>query len=211
MDKYDPRGRTKLIVDEWGTWYDKLPGTKDGFLQQQNTVRDAVVAGINLNIFNNHADRISMANIAQIVNVLQAMILTDGAQMVKTPTFYVFKMYNVHQDATLIPTKLITEDYTYEEDAIPALTASASKKDDVVSITLSNANPNEALSVDCNLGDDKLKVISAQVVTGDKITDYNDFGQDEKVSISELKVKDPKKGTLSLEIPAHSVVLVQLK
>ena len=86
MDKFDPEGKITLIVDEWGTWYDKLPDTKEGFLQQQNTVRDALVAGINLNIFNNHADRISMANIAQIVNVLQAIILTKGHAMVKTPT-----------------------------------------------------------------------------------------------------------------------------
>ncbi|NJO89374.1 MAG: alpha-N-arabinofuranosidase, partial [Chloroflexia bacterium] len=122
MDKYDPEGKVKLIVDEWGTWYDKLPGTKDGFLQQQNTVRDALVAGINLNIFNNYADRISMANIAQIVNVLQSVILTKGAEMVKTPTYHVFKMYNVHQDATLIPIEFESEKYEYKGETIPAIT-----------------------------------------------------------------------------------------
>lgn len=211
MDKYDPRGRTKLIVDEWGTWYDKLPGTKEGFLQQQNTVRDAVVAGINLNIFNNHADRISMANIAQIVNVLQAMILTREEVMVKTPTFYVFKMYNVHQEATLIPSKLITEDYEYNGEAVPALTASASEKDGVVSITISNANPNKALPIVCDLGSNELKVVVGQIVNGEKMTDYNDFGKEEKVNISNFKVDKPKDGKLTMEIPAHSVVLVQLQ
>ncbi|MDA3931043.1 MAG: alpha-N-arabinofuranosidase [Prolixibacteraceae bacterium] len=211
MDKYDPEGNVKLIVDEWGTWYDKLEGSKDGFLQQQNTVRDAVVAGINLNIFNNHADRISMANIAQVVNVLQAMILTNGAQMVKTPTYYVFKMYNVHQDATLIPSKLNTENYEYNGESIPALTASASVKDEVVSISLSNSNPNKAITIECELGNEDLKLISSQIVTGEKITDYNDFGKDEKVTVVDFKTEEAKQGKLSLEIPAHSVVLVQLK
>ena len=150
MDKYDPEGKIKLIVDEWGTWYDKLPGTKDGFLQQQNTVRDAVVAGINLNIFNRYAGRISMANIAQIVNVLQSVILTSGPEMVKTPTYHVFKMYSVHQDANLIPVSLETERYTYKEESIPAITASASEKDGILSITLTNANPNKAVTIDCN-------------------------------------------------------------
>ncbi|MFA9390302.1 MAG: alpha-N-arabinofuranosidase [Prolixibacteraceae bacterium] len=211
MDKYDPRGRVKLIVDEWGTWYDKLEGTKDGFLQQQNTVRDAVVAGVNLNIFNNHADRISMANIAQVVNVLQAMILTKGPLMVKTPTYYVFKMYNVHQDATLIPSVLTTEDYEFNGEKIPALTSSASIKDGVVSITFSNANPNKSELVECNLGDQQYKTISGKIVNGDKITAYNDFGQPEKVGIADFKVEKPKKGSLKVEIPAHSVVLIQLQ
>ena len=211
MDKYDPNGKVKLIVDEWGTWYDKLEGTKDGFLQQQNTVRDAVVAGINLNIFNNYANRISMANIAQVVNVLQAMILTRGELMVKTPTYYVFKMYNVHQDATLIPIEFESEKYEYNGEIIPAVTSSASIKDDVVSITLSNSNPNKAITVECDLGNEKLKAITGQIVTGNEITDYNDFGKDEKVNISDFKVENPKKGKLTIEIPAHSVVLVQLK
>lgn len=210
MDKYDPEGKVKLVVDEWGTWYDKLPGTRDGFLQQQNTVRDAVVAGINLNTFNNHADRISMANIAQIVNVLQAVILTKGPEMVKTPTYYVFKMYTVHQDATLIPIEFESENYEYNGETIPALTVSASIKDEVVNITLTNANPEKAIAVECDLGKD-FRSVSGQIVTGKEITDYNDFGKEEKVSIADFKVKKPENGTLKLEIPAHSVVLVQLK
>ncbi|WP_297085928.1 alpha-L-arabinofuranosidase C-terminal domain-containing protein [uncultured Draconibacterium sp.] len=210
MDQYDPEGKVKLIVDEWGTWYDKLPGTKDGFLQQQNTLRDALVAGINLNIFNNHADRISMANIAQIVNVLQSVILTKGAQMVKTPTYHVFKMYNVHQDATLIPLEIESEEYEFNGQAIPALTASASKKDGITSITLTNANPNKALKVDCVLDTD-LKLAGAQIITAENISDYNDFGKDELVSIKKFNVAKPKNGKLSVELPSKSVVLVQLQ
>ena len=211
MDKYDPERKVKLIVDEWGTWYDKLEGTKEGFLQQQNTVRDAVVAGINLNIFNNHADRVSMANLAQVVNVLQSVILTKDELMVKTPTYQVFKLYTVHQGATLVPTELTCENYTFNGESIPSLTASASMKDDMVNITLSNANPNEAAKLDIDLGKDGLKVVKGQIVNGKEITDYNDFGKEEKVSIKDFKVSDPKDGKLSIDIPAHSVLLVQLK
>lgn len=210
MDKYDPEGKIKLIVDEWGTWYDKLPGTKDGFLQQQNTVRDAVVAGINLNIFNRYAGRISMANIAQIVNVLQSVILTSGSEMVKTPTYHVFKMYSVHQDARLIPVSLETERYTYKEESIQAITASASEKDGIVSITLTNANPNKAITIECKLGKD-YRTVSGKIVTGKEMTAYNDFGKEEKVTVSEFMPGKIKNGVLKLEIPAFSVVLVQLQ
>lgn len=210
MDKYDSEGKIKLIVDEWGTWYDKLPGTKEGFLQQQNTVRDALVAGINLNIFNNHADRISMANIAQIVNVLQSVILTKGTEMVKTATYYIFKMYNVHQDANLIPLELKGEDYEYNNESIPAITASASEKNGVTNITITNANPNKAILIDCKIGNN-LKIVSGKIVSGKQMTDYNNFGEKEKVFINDFKVDKIKKGTLQVEIPAHSVILLELK
>ncbi|MEL6720498.1 MAG: alpha-L-arabinofuranosidase C-terminal domain-containing protein [Bacteroidota bacterium] len=210
MDKYDPKGRMKLIVDEWGTWYDKLPGTKDGFLQQQNTLRDALVAGINLNIFNSHADRISMANIAQIVNVLQSVILTKGSEMVKTPTYYVFQMYNIHQDAMLIPMELESEQYEYNGESIPALTASASKKDGVISITITNSNPNKAIPFTCDIGT-AFSTASGKIINSKAITDYNDFGQEEKVMMKDFAVKKAKNNMLNIEIPAHSVVLLQLK
>ncbi|OBY66081.1 alpha-N-arabinofuranosidase [Polaribacter reichenbachii] len=210
MDKYDPEGKMKLIVDEWGTWYDKLPGTKEGFLQQQNTVRDALVAGINLNIFNNHADRISMANIAQIVNVLQSVILTKDQEMVKTPTYQIFKMYNVHQDANLIPINLETENYEYNGEVIPALTASASQKNGVTSITITNANPNKAIPMDLQLGRD-FKSVKGKIVTGKEITDYNHFGEKEKVFISDFKIGKIKNEVLALKVPAHAVILIQLQ
>ncbi len=209
MKKYDPRGRIKLVVDEWGTWYDKLPGTKDGFLQQQNTVRDALVAGVNLNIFNNNADRISMANIAQIVNVLQSVILTDGAKMVKTPTYYVFKMYNVHQDATLVPIELNSNDYTYGGESLKAVNASASIKDETLSITLCNIDPNNEQEIEIELGVE-YGTVKGEVITSDKFTDYNDFGKEEKVNIEDFKVKSPKNGSMKVKLPKHSVVLLTL-
>ncbi|WP_045030100.1 alpha-N-arabinofuranosidase [Draconibacterium sediminis] len=210
MLKYDKEGKVKLIVDEWGTWYDQLPGTKGGFLQQQNTVRDALVAGINLNIFNNHADMISMANIAQIVNVLQSPILTKGKEMVKTPTYYIFKMYNVHQEANLVPLELQTEDYSYEGESIPAITASASEKDGVVSVTITNANPNKTVSINCSLNKD-LKVADAKILTSNSYTDYNDFGKEEKVSLSDFSTAEVRDKQLNISIPAHSVLLLQLQ
>ncbi|MBP7506221.1 MAG: alpha-N-arabinofuranosidase [Prolixibacteraceae bacterium] len=211
MDKYDPKKNISLVVDEWGTWYDPLPGSNPGFLQQQNTLRDAVVAGVNLNIFNNHADRISMANIAQIINVLQSVILTKEDKMVLTPTYYVFKMYNVHQDATLVPTELKCENYVYNGQSIPAVNASSSIKDGVLSITFSNMNPNKSVSVDCNVAGGEYKKASGKIITAKNITDYNDFGKAETVNMQDFKVNNPVKGKLNVEIPAHSVVLVQLK
>lgn len=211
MDKYDPKKRISLVVDEWGTWYDPLPGSNPGFLQQQNTLRDAVVAGVNLNIFNNHADRISMANIAQIINVLQSVILTKDDKMVLTPTYYVFKMYNVHQDASLVPTELKCENYNYNGQSIPAVNASSSIKDGILSITFSNMNPNKSVSVDCDITGGEYKKASGKIITAKNITDYNDFGKAETVNMQDFKVNIPVKGKLNIEIPAHSVLLVQLK
>src|SRR5690606_37293329 len=126
IDKYDPAKRVALVVDEWGGWYNVQPGTNPAFLYQQNTMRDAVLAGATLNIFNNHAERVQMANLAQTVNVLQAVILTDEEKMILTPTYHVMKMYNVHQDAKLLPITVKSNDYTFNGQKLPAISASAS-------------------------------------------------------------------------------------
>jgi alpha-N-arabinofuranosidase len=127
MDRYDPRNRVGLIVDEWGTWYSVEPDTNPGFLYQQNSLRDALVAALTLNIFNSHCGRIKMANLAQTVNVLQALILTEKDKMILTPTYHVYDMFKVHQDAILIPQQLTCKNYTYEDSDIPAISASASR------------------------------------------------------------------------------------
>lgn len=139
MDKYDPQKRVGLMVDEWGIWYDPEPGKDMGALYQQNTLRDAVVAGITLNIFNRHCDRVKMASVAQMVNVLQAMILNDKERMVLTPTYYVFKMHKAHQGARLIPIEMSAPEYKLDQTSVPSLNASASrdkvratKKDDCI-------------------------------------------------------------------------------
>jgi alpha-N-arabinofuranosidase len=211
MDQYDPNNRVGLIVDEWGNWFNVEKGTNPGFLYQQNTLRDAVSGSITMNTFNNNAHRVKMANIAQMVNVLQAVILTKDEQLVKTPTYYLFKMYRVHQDATLIPSNLKSEAYEFEGQQIPALSSSASIKDGVVSISLSNVNPNKDIKVELAITGHDLKSGNGQIITAQNINDYNDFGQEEKVTLKDFKVPAPKNGKLSVTIPAHSVVLVQLK
>ncbi len=211
MDKYDPQKRVGMIVDEWGNWFNVEEGTNPGFLFQQNSLRDAMVAAINLNIFNNHADRVKMTNIAQMVNVLQSVILTKDEEMVLTPTYYVFKMYNVHQDATLVPSNISTENYTYNSKSVPAVNVSSSIKDGVLSITLCNLNPNKAQKVELEITGDSYAEASASVITSDKLDAYNDFGKNEDVNIRNFEVDKPKNGKLTVELPSKSVVLVQLK
>ncbi len=211
MDKYDPEKRIGLIVDEWGNWFNVEPGTNPGFLYQQNTLRDAMVAGINLNIFNNHADRVKMANIAQMVNVLQSVILTKDDEMVLTPTYYVFKMYAVHQDATLVPSHLKTGEYSLERHSVPKVNASASTKDGALNLTLCNLDPNNSESVEIDVTGVEYTSASGQIVTSDNMNNYNDFGKKETVTLETLKVDKPKNGKLTLELPSKSVVLVQMK
>src|SRR6185436_21052749 len=127
MDKYDPQQKIALVVDEWGGWYDVEKGTNPGFLYQQNTIRDAMIAGVTLNIFNNHSDRVRIANLAQTVNVLQAVILTNEEKMLITPTYHVMEMYNVHQDATHLPVTLNSTEYVWGSEKLTAVSASASK------------------------------------------------------------------------------------
>lgn len=211
MDKYDPKKRVGMIVDEWGSWFNVEEGTNPGFLFQQNSLRDAMVAAINLNIFNNHADRVKMTNIAQMVNVLQSVILTKDDEMVLTPTYYVFKMYNVHQDATLVPSNISTENYTFDGKSVPAVNVSSSIKDGVLSVTLCNLNPTKGEKVELEVTGDTFTEANASIITSDKLDAYNDFGKNENVSISNFEVAKPKNGKLTIDLPSKSVVLVQLK
>ena len=211
MDKYDPDKKVGLLVDEWGTWFDVEPGTNPGFLFQQNTLRDALVAGINLNIFNNHADRVRMSNIAQMINVLQSVILTKDKEMVLTPTYYVFKMYNVHQDATVLPLEIKCNKYASGSESVEAINASASVKDGVVSITLCNLDPVNSQSVNFTLQGLKSTRISGKIVTANKMNAYNDFGKKEEVSIADFTGAKLNKGLVEASIPAMSVVLIQLR
>ena len=152
MDEYDPDNKIGLIADEWGNWFDVEPGTNPGFLFQQNTLRDAVTAALYLNIFNNHARRVKMANVAQIVNVLQSMILTKEDQLVKTPTFYVFKMYKVHHNSTLLPITVQCDDYTFDGENLPSISASASTDSlGKIHISLSNIDPENSKKIEIDL------------------------------------------------------------
>ncbi len=211
MDKYDPSKKVGLLVDEWGTWYDVEPGTNPGFLYQQNTLRDALVAGINLNIFNNHADRVRMSNIAQMINVLQSVILTKDKEMVLTPTYYVFKMFNVHQDATLLPIEIRCGKYTLGTESVEAINASASIKDGVINITLCNLDPAKSQNVSFDVQGAKFASVSGKIVTANKINAYNDFGKKDEVTLTDFTNAKLNKGQVEAVIPAKSVVLIQLR
>ncbi len=176
MDKTDPQKKIGLIVDEWGAWYDVEPGTNPGFLFQQNTLRDAVLAGVILNIFNHHADRVKMANIAQLANVLQAMVLTDKEKFTVTPTYHVFEMYTVHQDATLLPDELQSADYSLGSEKIPSVSASASRDNaGKIHVTLCNLNPNQPAEVACELIGAKAQKLSGRVLTAPEMNARNTF------------------------------------
>ncbi|MBN1310937.1 MAG: alpha-N-arabinofuranosidase [Anaerolineae bacterium] len=212
MDRYDPEKRVGLIIDEWGTWYDVEPGTNPGFLHQQNTLRDALVAGTILNIFNNHCERVYMANIAQTINVLQAMVLTDGEQMLLTPTYHVFEMYKVHQDATLLPIDLVSVPYTNGDETIPAINASASRDDEgKVCLSLCNLDPEREMSISCRLRGMKPARTAGRVLTADTINTHNTFDEPEAVKPEAFDKMSLTGDTLSVSLPAKSVVVLKIE
>ena len=212
MDKQDSSKRIGLIVDEWGTWHDVEPGTKPGFLYQQNTLRDALVAGSTLNIFNNHADRVKMANIAQMVNVLQAMVLTDKAKMLLTPTYHVFEMYAVHHDAKLLPTELQSGTYESGSEKIPQLNISASRDGEgKIHVTLCNLHPRLPTVVACELQGAKAKNISGRILTAADMTAHNTFEQPETVKVAAFSDAKTSGDGFGATLPAKSVVVLELE
>jgi alpha-N-arabinofuranosidase len=212
MDRYDPQKRIGLITDEWGIWTDVESGTNPGFLYQQNTLRDAILAGINLNIFNAHCDRVKMTNIAQTVNVLQAVILTDKEKMLLTPTYWVYYLYKVHQDATLLPIAFACDKYELNGKRMDAVSVSASKDaSGKIHITLVNIDPNKAQSIESELRGITVKNVSGKILTAAKINDYNTFEQPNTVSVKDFKEAKLSKGVLTITLPAKSVVMLEIE
>jgi alpha-N-arabinofuranosidase len=214
MDRYDPEKRVGLIVDEWGTWFEVEPGTNPGFLYQQNTLRDALVAGVSLNIFNKHCDRVYMANIAQTVNVLQAMILTDNEKMILTPTYHVFEMYKVHQDATLLPTYLSSGEYSYEDNSIPALNASASKDESgAIHLTLCNTDHSKSAKVSCELRGAGANRVSGKVLTAPQLNAHNTFVEPNAIQPRDFNNEELRLdgNRILVELPAASVAVLALE
>ncbi|MDR0833860.1 MAG: alpha-N-arabinofuranosidase [Candidatus Symbiothrix sp.] len=210
MDTYDPKKNIGLMVDEWGTWFDVEPGTNPGFLFQQNTLRDAMVAALTLNIFNKYTGRIQMTNIAQVVNVLQSMILTKDDKMLLTPTYFVFKMYAVHQDATAIPLNLVCETKKIREKDVPVVSASASQKDGKIHISLTNLDLKSAQDVTIQLSGMKASQVSGQILTAKTVTDHNTFDNPNVLKPADFKGAKLKKDELTLQLPAHSIVVLEL-
>ncbi len=211
MDKYDPEKKVALVVDEWGGWYAPLPGSNPGFLVQQNSMRDAVLAALNLNIFSRHADRVRMANIAQMINVLQAMIMTDKEKMVLTPTYYVFKMYVPFQDATFIPVTFDAGTYTHGDITLPRIDAIAAK--DTTGkfwLELTNLDPNESTEVEANLRGISAKSAVGETLTAPKVDSVNSFEAPNTVVPKPVSAKI-QGGKLSLKLEPKSVTVISFE
>ncbi len=212
MDKYDPRKKVAMVVDEWGGWYDVEPGTNGAFLFQQNTMRDAMIAGTTLNIFNNHCDRVRMANLAQIINVLQAVILTNEEKMLLTPTYHVMEMYNVHQDATMLPLIVKSNDYKMGNEILKAVSASASKdKNGLTHISLVNIDANKAQEVTITINGANYTNVTGRILTSDKLQDYNSFENPGKVTPAPFSAASLVDSNLKVKLPPFSVVVLELK
>lgn len=212
MDKYDPQKKIAMIVDEWGAWYNVEPGTNPGFLYQQNTLRDALLAGTILNIFHKHCDRVRIANIAQLVNVLQALFLTEGDKMLLTPTYHVFDMYKVHQDAIMLPIEVTSPVYSRLGKEINSVSASASKNDEgKIHISLVNIDPNQSVEITCRLDDqENRKFVSGNIITAPKVDSHNTFEKNNEVILKDFKDVSLKKGVVTAKIPAKSLVTIEL-
>jgi alpha-N-arabinofuranosidase len=212
MDKVDPRGRIGLLVDEWGTWWDTEPGTNPSFLYQQNTLRDAVSAGIFLNAFNKHCDRVKMANIAQTINVLQAMILTKEEKMILTPTYHVFEMYKVHHDATLLPIEFQCSDYEFGNERILSLDVSASRdKSGKIHLSLCNLDPQKSAELACKILGMEAKKISGRVLTADAMTAHNTFDHPQAVKPAAFNDFSLKDDILTATLPSKSVTVLEIE
>ena len=216
MDKRDPQKKIGLLVDEWGTWWDEEPGTIRGHLYQQNTMRDAFVAALTLNIFHRHVDRIKMANIAQVVNVLQSMILTDmkgNGHMVLTPTYHVFRMYQPFQDATALPLAISCDSIKVRENqTIPTIYSSAAKtKDNSIVVSLANISLDKTQDIDIVSDLSTINNITGEILKCKNISDYNDFEHPQTITPHVFKDMKIKKNIIKIKIPAKSIVVLNIK
>lgn len=208
MDRYDPDNRIGLLLDEWGTWFDVEPGTNPGHLFQQNSMRDAMVAALSFNIFHKYTGRLKMANIAQIANVLQSMVLTKGDRMVLTPTYHVFRMYNVHQDATYLPSTCNAPSFTDANGrTCPYIDVTASKDNEgVIHLSLTNVNLEEDAEIVIDLGIKGKPTVSGEILTAESIQAYNGFDRPDNVRPAGFNGFKAKGGKLVVNLPAKSVV-----
>lgn len=212
MDEYDPEKKIGMIVDEWGTWYTCEPGTNPGFLYQQNTMRDALVAGITLNIFNKHSDRVKMANLAQIVNVLQAVILTEGEKMIKTPTYHVFDIYKYHQDAELVESSIETKQIGAEEEwQVPNLTESVSvAPDGTIHLTMTNLSIGESYDIETTIVDRNITSVKGEIIT-EEMHAMNTFDMPDHVTVEAFDGTWITEKGIRFTIPACSVLHLELR
>ena len=212
MDAVNPQRWVQLIIDEWGTWYDVEPGTNPGFLYQQNSMRDALIAGINLNLFNNHSERVRMANLAQAINVLQSLVLTDNEKMILTPTYYIFKMYKVHHDANWLQSTVTCSDYAFGDKTIPSISVSSSKDaNGKVHVSITNIDPHNAISTSVFLNGIDVANASGQIITSSNYTDCNTFDNPNKIGIKPFNDFKVSKGSIVLNMPPLSVITIEIE
>ena len=211
MDKYDPKKHVALVVDEWGVWLKPKAGTEQMFLIQQNSLRDGMAAAMNLNIFARHADRVRMTNIAQMVNVLQAMIMTEGPKMVLTPTYHIYKMYVPFQDATLLPVTFNAGEYKFDKITLPKVDALAARgKDGKVWLALINLDPKAESVVTANVPGVAASRAEGEVLSAPSFASVNSFDAPTTVAPKPFKAT-ASNGILSLTLPPHSVTVVRLE
>jgi alpha-N-arabinofuranosidase len=211
LDQRDPRKRIAIYVDEWGSWYRTEPGHPGYSLYQQNSLRDALLAGITFHIFHEHNDRVRMANIAQTVNVLQAMILTDGDRMLLTPTYHLFEMYKVHHDATRLPVELKSPDYEFDGRSMPALSVAASRDaEGNTHVSIINAHAKESMKLACELSGLNATELTGRVLTSDKLDAHNTFNEPERIKPVKFTGASLEGGKLVARIPPRSVVVLNL-
>jgi alpha-N-arabinofuranosidase len=211
MDKYDPQKKIALVVDEWGSWYAPLPGSNPGFLAQQNSMRDAVLAALNLNIFARHADRVRMANIAQMINVLQAMILTDKEKMVLTPSYYVYKMYVPFQDATFVPVAFNAGTYTHGDISLPRVDAIAAKDaSGKLWLEITNLDPNQSVEIEATIAGSTGKTAVGETLTAPKVDSVNTFEAPIAVVPKPVSAK-VQGGKLVLTLAPKSVTVISVE
>jgi alpha-N-arabinofuranosidase len=212
MDKYDPEKKVGLDVDEWGNWYDPTSGSNPGFLEQQNTLRDAVTAALNLNIFHSHADRVRMACIAQMVNVLQALVLTDGAKMLLTPTYHVFMMYKPFRGATDLPVEISTPDYTLGDISLSAVHASAARTPSgALVIALVNIDPHHTFQVQANIAGAAVHAPIGTILTADAMDSHNTFEHPDSLTPAPFRRAVLANAMLTVPLPAKSIVVLTLQ
>jgi alpha-L-arabinofuranosidase len=211
MDKYDPEKKIALVVDEWGAWYAKLPGSKDGFLAQQNSQRDAILAALNLNIFARHADRVRMANIAQMVNVLQAMILTDKEKMILTPTYHAFKMYVPFQDATFVPVAFDAGAYVHGDVTLPRVDAIAARDTaGTLWMAVTNVDPNRSVTIAASVAGVTPRSAVGQTLTAPRVDSVNTFDAPNAVAPKPITGK-VQGGTVTLTLEPRSVTVISVQ
>ena len=211
MDKYDPQKKVALVVDEWGAWYAPLPGSNPGFLAQQNSLRDAVLAALNLNIFARHADRVRMANIAQMVNVLQAMVLTDKEKMLLTPTYHVFRMYVPFQDATFVPVRFEAGTYTHGDVTLPRVDALAARDGaGKLWLAVTNLDPVRPVTIEATLAGVTPKAAAGETLTAPRVDSVNTFDAPRTVVPKPIAAK-VQGATLSLALEPRSVTVVSVE